>query len=106
MENVDWTQIFLAILTIISALVTGFLIPYLRAKLTDKQKSDLAFWLDILVAAAETAYGSGQGKEKKEWVLMRLKELGIQFDEQIISDAIEAFVRELTASGVINNGEV
>lgn len=103
MNNIDWTQIFLAILTIVSAIVTGFLIPFLKAKLNEKQKADLAFWLEILIAAAETAFGSKQGQEKKAWVIQRLAEMGIVFDEDAISDAIEAIVRELTAQGVINS---
>ena len=102
MYNIDWTQIFLAILSIISVIVTGFLIPYLKAKLSEKQKADLAFWLEILVAAAETAFGSKQGQEKKAWVIARLAEMGITFDSDAIDNAIEAIVRELTAQGVIN----
>lgn len=100
----DWTKIILAALTIISALVSGFLIPWLKSKMTAEQLSALDFWLRVLVAAAETAFGTGKGAEKKAWVLARIRGMGLKFDDQAVSDAVEAMVRELTAQAVINTG--
>lgn len=100
----DYTQIILAIIALIGAVLTTFVIPWIRRKLNESQLKDLRFYLKILVAAAETMFSDeGTGAEKKQWVIDQLAKYGIHFDEELISDAIEAMVRELTATGVINN---
>jgi hypothetical protein len=100
----DYTQIILTFLALLGAIITTVIVPWIRRKLSESQQSNLEFYLRILVAAAETAFkDEGAGAEKKQWVIDRLSEYGIRFDVDLVSDAIEAMVRELTASGVINN---
>lgn len=99
----DYTQIILAIIALLGAIITTFVVPWIRRKLTESQQRDLQFYLRILVAAAETLFSSeGVGAEKKQWVIDQLARYGIHFDADLVSDAIEAMVRELTADGVIN----
>ena len=42
------------------------------------------------------------GEAKKQWVLDRLADMGLQFDKATISAAIDGICRELTARAVIN----
>lgn len=99
----DYTEIILAVIAVIGAVVTGVLIPWIKSKMDEGQLAKLDFWLRIFIAAAETAYGSGMGKEKKAYVIAKIKALGFDFDDEIVSDAIEALCRELTAEDIINN---
>ena len=100
----DYTQIILTFMALLGAIITTVIVPWIRRKLSESQQRNLEFYLRILVAAAETAFkDEGAGAEKKQWVIDRLSEYGIHFDVDLVSDAIEAMVRELTASGVINN---
>lgn len=99
----DYTQIILTFLALLGAIITTVIIPWIHRKMTESQQKNLKYYLRILVAAAETAFADeGAGAEKKQWVIDRLEEIGIKFDVDLVSDAIEAMVRELTATGVIN----
>ena len=98
----DWTKVFLALLTIIGAVITGMLIPWFKSKLNAEQLNKLDYWLRIFIAAAETAFGKGEGAKKKQWVLERICSLGLTFDLDAVSDAIDGLCRELTAAAIIN----
>ena len=89
----DVTEILLAVIALLSAIVTGVVIPWVRAKTTLAQRQQLTAWVSIAVQAAEQLYkGSGRGQEKKEYVVAWLNERGITFDEETVDAAIEAAV--------------
>lgn len=102
----NWTGVFLGLIALVSAVLTGILIPWFKSKLNAEQLNKLDYWLRIFIAAAETAFGAGTGEAKKQWVLERIKSLGLNFDAQAVSDAIDALCRELTAAAIINTDEV
>ena len=101
--NLDWTSIILAVIGLLSAICTGFLIPYLKAKLTEEQLTKAKMWLKVFVAAAETAFQNGA--DKKAWVLAQMDALGIHITAEQLDACLEAVVRELTAMHVINVGK-
>lgn len=93
----DATEILLGVLAVLSALVTGVLVPWIRTKTTAAQQTELKAWVRIAVAAAEQLYsGGGRGEEKKQYVVSWLKQRGVVFDLPTIDAAIEAAVYELT----------
>lgn len=99
----NWTPIILAILALISAIMTTIIAPLVKNKLTEAQLTNLDYWMRVLIAAAETEIdGEKMGEAKKMWVLGKLKAMGIDFDEAIISAAIDGICRELTAEAIIN----
>ena len=77
----DYTQIISAVIALISALVSAFLIPWLKTK--------------IGVKAAEQLYTATDGAAKKAYVVNFLAEKGIQFDVETIDKLIEAAVLQL-----------
>ena len=93
--TIDLTQIILAIITLISAIITGFVIPWLKNKLTDHQYDTLAALVRVGVFAAEQLFTSEQWKEKKQYVVDLLKENGYTVDTTAVDALIEATVREL-----------
>lgn len=106
----DYTQIILAVLAIISAVITSVIIPYLRkhtAVLNEQmdagQREKLDYWMNIFITAAESIFKeTGGGATKKAWVIGQLRYLGLVFDERIVSDAIEGVFQQLTTGGLIN----
>lgn len=93
---IDLTQVIIAVLTLIFSVVSAFLIPYLKTKVSAEQLETIKFWVNIAVQAAEMIYaGSGRGEEKKEYVLKFLNSKGFTLNAEEIENIIEAAVLEL-----------
>ena len=88
----DYTEIILGIIGLIVAVLSAFLIPYIKSKYTKEQIDRWENIINIGVAAAEQLYNSNQGKEKKEYVLKYLQENGVNLDMATIENMIEASV--------------
>lgn len=89
-------NIFYVVLSIISVLITGVLIPLLKQKYGNEKMNSLLEAVDIAVKAAEQIYKeSGQGQLKKQYVLMRLNERGFKITEKELDDMRRASVFEL-----------
>lgn len=91
----DLTPIFNAVIALLAALVTAFVIPWLKRKTNAQDREDLLRWAEIAVAAVEQLWGSGYGEEKKKAVMDFLREKGFTFTESEIDSAIEAAVLKL-----------
>ena len=93
--QIDLTQIILAIITLIGAIVTRYVIPWIKTKLTDHQYEVFNGLVRTGVFAAEQIFTSEQWKEKKQYVVDLLKENGYTVDTTAVDALIEATVREL-----------
>lgn len=96
MNNIDCTELFEAIITLASVLITTFIIPLLKRKLSSEKLEELKRWVSVAVTAAEQLYGSKSGQRKKEYVLSFLLEKGIVFDAAEVTAMIEAEVYKLS----------
>ena len=94
--NFDITDIIEAIIVLISALITTFLLPYIRQKLSDEKRQKLIFWIETAVKAAEQIYGSKTGQQKKDYVVAFLLSKGIVADVDEVTALIESEVYKLT----------
>lgn len=93
---VDLTQVVVAILTLVISLVSAFLIPYLKSKVSAEQLDTIKFWVNIAVEAAEMIYtGTGKGAEKKAYVEQFMSSKGFKLDTDEIDKLIESAVLEL-----------
>lgn len=93
---VDLTQIIVAVLTLVISLITAFLIPYLKTKVSAEKLDTIKFWVNIAVEAAEMIYvGTGRGQEKKDYVMQFLNSKGFTLNVSEIENLIEAAVMEL-----------
>lgn len=98
----DITSIMEAVAALAMAIITTFVVPYIKSKTTLEQQSQLNEWVRIAVTAAEQVYeGPGQGDRKKAYVLTWLAGHGIAVDEDKLDAMIEAAVYELTNTGLI-----
>ncbi len=97
---VDLTQIVVAVLTLIISLVSAFLVPYIKTKVTAQQLETIKLWVKVAVEAAEMLYkGSGRGEEKKKYVLDFLESKGFKLNTEEIDNLIESAVLELKKEG-------
>ena len=93
--TIDLTQIILAIITLIGAIISRYLIPMLKDKLDERKYDIFNGLVRVGVYAAEQLFSSDQGKEKKEYVLQLLKQNGYEIDTDAVDALIEATVKEL-----------
>ncbi len=92
----DMTKIIEAIITLLVAVITAFVIPYIKSKLSANKLAEILKWVKIAVEAAEMIYKeSGMGKEKKKFVENFLTEHGIKVDIEQLDALIESAVLEL-----------
>lgn len=101
----DITPIINALIAVIMAIVTAFLVPWIKTKTTAQERNELIAWVKIGVAAAEQIFkGSGRGAEKKTYVLQFLKDNGFSVDNEVVNNAvnnaIEAAVKQLNSEGI------
>lgn len=99
----DLTLIISAALTLIMAVITTFLIPYLKTKIDSNKFEMIQTWVKVAVEAAEMIYvGTGRGEEKKAYVVQYLNSKGYTLDADSINNLIESAVLELkTRNGSI-----
>ncbi|MEA4921604.1 MAG: phage holin, LLH family [Clostridiaceae bacterium] len=98
----DYTQIITAVITLLSAIITTFIVPWIKSKTSTEQLTQIMKWVAVAVDAAEQIYaGSGRGIEKKQYVLDFLAKMGVTVDDEALDALIEAEVyrinTELTA---------
>ena len=92
----DITPVINAVIALIAAVITAFVIPWIKSKTTAAQREEIEAWVRIAVTAAEQIYkGSGRGEEKKEYVLDFLKGKGLTFDMASINLMIESAVKDM-----------
>ena len=78
MNTIDITPIANAAIALIAAIVSVYLIPWIRSKTTNEQRKQFVAWVKIAVSAAEQVYnGPGRGEEKKQYVIDFLKAQGM-----------------------------
>jgi hypothetical protein len=94
--NFDITNIIECVIALIGAIVSAFIIPYLKTQLTESKRARLSFWLKTAVEAAEQLFGSKTGQQKKEYVIAFLLSKGLVFDVDEVTALIESEVYKLT----------
>lgn len=97
----DFTVVIEFIIALLSAMVTTFLIPYIKQKLSEEKQKKLMFWVQTAVKAAEQIYGSKTGQKKKDYVIAFLLSKGIVFDVDEVTALVESEVYKLTET--VNN---
>lgn len=93
---VDITPIVNAVIALAAAIITAFVIPWIKTKIDAGKLEKYKEWVTIAVKAAEQIYaGTGRGAEKKEYVLKFLQGKGLTVDFKSIENMIEAAVLDL-----------
>lgn len=95
--TIDVTQVALAAITVLLAVITGYAVPYLKEKLDEEKFNKLYKWTVIAVKAADQLAKSGliDLEKRKEEVVKFLKNKGFTINMEEIEMLIESIVMEL-----------
>lgn len=92
----DLTPIIESVVALFAAIITAFVVPWIKRKTSQQDRDELLKWVDIAVAAAEQLFDSNKGPQKKKYVVSFLEERGFfTFSDHEIDRAIEASVLRL-----------
>lgn len=92
----DITGIAEALIALILAIITTFVVPWLKEKYDAQKLAKIQTWVKTAVQAAEMIYsGTGLGEKKKAYVTKFLADRGITIDAEAIDAMIESAVLEI-----------
>lgn len=90
---IDITPILEAVIGVIAAVITVFIIPWIKNKVSAAKWENLNAYAETFVKCAEMTFkGTGLGKDKKKWVIEKLTEIAEEHGLKFSADAIEAAV--------------
>lgn len=96
MEGEVFVRIVLGVISILGAIITYMVVPYLKSKTSKEQRETIMFWVSVAVSAAEQIFNErGMGAEKKKFVVEFLVEQGIKVSLEELDVLIESAVKEL-----------
>lgn len=98
---IDLTPILQAVIALAAALITGRLVPWIKARTTEQQQANLAALASTLVFAAEQLYGANRGDEKLAYVVDILRTHGYDVNSKEVLAAVEAAVHQMLPRGLI-----
>lgn len=91
-----FTQIAAILITLLGAVMTYLVVPYIKSKTSQEQQEQIRVWVDIAVQAAEQIMNTpGMGENKKLYVLSFLNNKGIHLTDDQLNMLIEAAVYEM-----------
>ena len=93
--SINLTPVVQAVITLLAALVTYRLVPWIKARTTEQQQANLSALANTLVFAAEQLYGANRGQEKLAYVTSILREHGYDVDSQEVLATVEAAVNQM-----------
>ena len=103
MDNSTFMTIALAIISIAGALVSAFVIPWIKKNISAKDLETITFWVRFAVRCADQLFTENEWKKKKEYVMGYIIEkaasLGIHLTEDDINVLIESAVNSIHHGG-------
>ena len=103
MDTKLFMTIAMAIISIAGALVSAYVIPWIKANVSAKDLETITFWVRFAVRCADQLFTPEQWEQKKEYVMQyiidKCNELGLKLSEVDINTLIEAAVNALHHGG-------
>ena len=104
MTNELYMQIFQLLVTILLGIITVYVIPLIKSKVSKDQMETLIYYVNIAVKAASQIYTKEQWAEKKDYCMNYLKtitneKLNISLSDEEMSTLIEGVLNGLKATG-------
>lgn len=92
----DVTDLVIAFIGFIMAVLTTFVIPWIKQKIDAEKLAKAKAYAKIGVESAEMIFKeAGRGKDKKEYVKKYLEDKGLTYDAGTIDALIESSVCQL-----------
>lgn len=82
-------KIIMALIPVICAIITGFIVPYIKTKISSAQLAEISEWVTKAVQAAEVLFDAPKsGEEKREYVIDFINKMFNSKKEVITEDQI------------------
>lgn len=93
-------QIILALIPILSTILTVYIIPYIKEKLGNERLAKYEYWASMAVECAEMIFREqGMGADKKEYVVNFLNDMfnkkKVVITEEQINILVESCVKQM-----------
>lgn len=98
---IDLTPILQAVVTLCAAVITCWLVPLLRSRMSQSRFERLTAVVETLVYAADKLYRTGVIDSKTDYVRFGLESRGYTYDRA----AVEAAVKQLDLMELLNEAE-
>lgn len=96
----QYGEIIKLVVALLGAVVTYYVIPYIKAQTNKEQREEAVFWTKMAVRIAEEIYEQrGQGALKKEYVVEFLNKNGIKISVDQMDFLIDVIVTEYNKNG-------
>lgn len=92
---IDLTPIINALILIVAAVVSVYVIPWIKSKKTTEETKNLVAWAEIAAAAAQQLYYHLDGETRLAHALGVMREAGFDVDTIEVRNAVEAAVLKL-----------
>ncbi len=92
---IDLTPLMQAIIALAAALITMYLIPWIKSRTTVEQQAHIRTAVQVAVYAAEKAYGAGHGDEKLAYAEKVLAGYNVKLDTRQLRALIDAQIKEM-----------
>lgn len=110
---IDLTPIFNAAIVLLAGIITAFVIPWVKtyvlpwlaANTTEKQRNILHGLYKTAVFAAEQIYGSGYGQDKLEYAKNYIRGKGYTVDYDLIEATVKEHFGHITSQEDTNEEE-
>lgn len=104
--NIDFTQIFLGLIYLIIAIITGVFVPcvknWIETKITIEQQNTIRTIVTTTIYAAQQIFDSDEGEQKKSYALQQisaaLEQYGINLSSDEINTYIEGILKDIKTS--------
>lgn len=90
---IDLTPLMQAVISLAAALITLYLIPWIRERTTAEQRAKMRAMIEVAVYGAEKLYGAGHGEEKFAYAREWLKGQGFDIDIDTLRMEVDAAIQ-------------
>lgn len=94
-EMIDLTPFIKAGVFLLGCILMRYVVPWLKANTTAKQREDLLAWAKIAVYAAQQLFYQEDGEIRLKYALELMEEKGFDINDSAVLDAVEAAVLKL-----------
>lgn len=93
-------NIVLAVFSVVAAVVSFYVVPFLKSKIGAQQYEKLLYFIKLAVRSAEQLFDASDNEEKKKYVLNAVKNmletsLNINLTDEQLDTLIEGIVHEV-----------
>lgn len=85
-------RIILLVIPVVCAIITGYVVPFLRTKISNDQLAKIEYWAKKVVECAEQIYKHGDNETKKKFCFNFVEKMNNTFDWGLSPEQINILI--------------